>query len=155
MNYEQRVNQITKWFKTEVAIRYNMPRDIDPKVAAMDVIESINATVAGGVDAERMGYLLASTAKEVSRSAHSRTLPTVKMFVDAARNASKTLGAVHTAPPQQFIDPIQLNAKRVLSGDHVPADYLTGLSRQRLLDETSVTEADLEPYDLYIAAHKQ
>lgn len=155
MNYEQRMSKITSWFKSEIAIRFNMPRDIDPKIAAMDVIESMNSNIPNNMTDERMGNLLALTAKEISRSANSRTLPTVKMFVDAARLASKSHGAPHSAPVDKLHDPLLTNANRILSGEPVADQYLRGKLREQLLSETEVTEEDLKPYDLYIAAHKQ
>lgn len=155
MNYDQRISRITTWFKEEIAIRFNMPRDIDAKVAAMDVIESMNSNIDGMINPDSLTELLSLTAKEVSRSAHSRTLPTVKMFVDAAKVAAKSHGAGRTARTLQPSDPMHINAQRVLSGQPVPEHYLTGKMRDRLLNETKVTEKDLEPYDLYTAAHKQ
>jgi len=62
-----------------------MPRDVDPKIAAMDVIEAINGNLPSPLTEERIGILLASITREVSRSAKSRTLPTAKEFVDAVK----------------------------------------------------------------------
>jgi hypothetical protein len=60
MDYSQRISHISNWFKSDIIIRFNMPRDVDPKVSAMDVIEAINANLPSPLSAEQIGNLLAS-----------------------------------------------------------------------------------------------
>lgn len=132
-----------------------MPRDVDAKVAAMDVIDAINSNLSSPLTSERIGNLLASITKEVSRSAKSRTLPTAKEFVDAVRTLTQS-GQIstHSAPNDSWrIDPLMAAVKRVKAGESIPESWLKGGKRQQLL--CHVNESDLEPYDVYIAAHKQ
>lgn len=155
MDYSQRISHISNWFKSDIIIRFNMPRDVDAKVSAMDVIEAINANLPSPLSAEQIGNLLASITKEVSRSAKSRTLPTIKEFIDAARASSQSRQiATHSADSTSWrIDPLQIAVKRVTAGESLCESWLHGAKRKQLLEH--VTEDQLQKYDLYIAAHKQ
>jgi hypothetical protein len=121
----------------------------------MDVIEAINANLPSPLSAEQIGNLLASITKEVSRSAKSRTLPTIKEFIDAARASSQSRQiATHSADSASWrIDPLQIAVKRVRAGESLCESWLHGPKRKQLLEH--VTEDQLQKYDLYIAAHKQ
>lgn len=155
MDYNQRISHISNWFKSDIIVRFNMPRDVDPKIAAVDAIEAINANLPSPISAEQIGNLLASITKEVSRSAKSRTLPTVKEFVDAARASAQSRQiATHSADSTSWrIDPLQIAVKRVRAGDALCESWLHGVRRKQLLEH--VSEDQLRKYDLYIAAHKQ
>ena len=155
MDYNQRISHISNWFKSDIIIRFNMPRDVDPKVAAMDVIEAINANLPSSISTEQIENLLASITKEVSRSAKSRTLPTIKEFIDAARASTQSRQiATHSADSTSWhIDPLQLAIKRVRAGESLCESWLNGVKRKQLLQH--VTEDQLQKYDLYMAAHKQ
>ena len=41
MNYDERMQFLKDWFKSDIVSRFNMPRDLDPTIVAMDVIEAI------------------------------------------------------------------------------------------------------------------
>jgi len=155
MDYNQRISHISNWFKSDIIIRFNMPRDVDAKVSAMDVIEAINANLPSPLSAEQIGNLLASITKEVSRSAKSRTLPTITEVMDAARASSQSRQIVpHSADSTSWrIDPLQIAVKRVRAGESLCESWLHGPKRKQLLEH--VTEDQLQKYDLYIAAHKQ
>jgi hypothetical protein len=83
MNYDQRINYLKNWFGSDILSRFNMPKELDQKIIAMDTIEAVNRNIPNGVDKERMGQLVASITKELAQSATSRTLPSIKAFVDA------------------------------------------------------------------------
>jgi len=102
-----------------------------------------------------MGNLLASITKEVARSAKSRTLPTIKEFVDAARvSAQSGQTASHSANSDGWrIDPLEITVKRVREGQAICQSWLSGIRRTELLKH--VSEDQLQKYDLYIAAHTQ
>ena len=156
MDYSQRISHISNWFKSDIIIRFNMPRDVDAKVSAMDVIEAINANLPSPLSQEQIGNLLASITKEVSRSAKSRTLPTIKEFIDAARASSQSRQiATHSSSDSTSwrIDPLKITVKRVRAGESLCESWLHGAKRKQLLEH--VTEDQLQKYDLYIAAHKQ
>lgn len=157
MTYEQRIAIITRWFRDDIAIRFNMPSNIDPKIAASDVIEAINSQIPSHLSAEQIGNLLASTAKEIARSARSRTLPPARDFVEATLQASSAfrVSTPTSATQPHQIDPLRLAAKKIKRGDAVGEDWIKGERRKQLLSNGLVTEADLHPYDLYIAAYKQ
>lgn len=155
MNYDQRIASITNWFRSEITIRFNMPRDVDPKIAAMDVIEAINGNLPSPLTEERIGTLLASITREVSRSAKSRTLPTAKEFVDAVRTLTQSgqIAPRSSTEGAWRIDPLQIALKRIRAGEPLCESWLNGGKREQLLRHINV--GDLEPYDLYMAAHTQ
>lgn len=155
MNYDQRIGHIKDWFKSDITVRFTMPREIDPKIAANDVIEAINSNLPSPITAERIASLLASITKEVSRSAKSRTLPTAKEFVDAVRSLTQS-GQIAPRSSTEMawrIDPLQIAIKRIRAGEPLCESWLNGGKREQLLRHVNVN--DLEPYDLYIAAHTQ
>lgn len=155
MNYDQRIASITNWFRSEITIRFNMPRDVDPKIAAMDVIEAINSNLPSPLTEERIGTLLASITREVSRSAKSRTLPTAKEFVDAVKALTQSgqIAPRSSTEGAWRIDPLQIALKRIRAGEPLCESWLKGSKREQLLRHINV--GDLEPYDLYMAAHTQ
>lgn len=155
MNYDERIAHIKTWFQSDITVRFNMPRDVDPKIAAMDVIDAINGNLPSPLTQERIGTLLSSITKEVSRSAKSRTLPTAKEFVDAVRTLTQSGQiATHSASNDTWrIDPLHIAIKRVRAGESICESWLRGDNRKRLLGH--VNESDLAPYDVYIAAHTQ
>lgn len=155
MNYDQRIASITNWFRSEITIRFNMPRDVDPKIAAMDVIEAINSNLPSPLTEERIGTLLASITREVSRSAKSRTLPTAKEFVDAVKALTQSgqIAPRSSTEGAWRIDPLQIALKRIRAGEPLCESWLNGGKREQLLRHINV--GDLEPYDLYMAAHTQ
>ena len=159
MNYDQRIARIKEWFKSEVLTRFTPPNGVDPKAAAMDVIECVNANIPNSVDQTQLDNFLASITKEIVRASRSRTIPMPKDFIQAAKNVSERRGdgpgpAISTSDD---LDPVKLTERRVARGDAIGDQWLRGSLRQQLLEQTSVTEKDLEPYEKYIAsaAHKQ
>ena len=157
MTYEQRINLIKEWFKADIISRFNMPRDLDHTLVAMDVIEAVNSNIPNQATPERVRSLVALIAKEVTQTARTRTLPSVKEFVDAARNVAQSGGAARSAPTTTSLDRYHLNAQRILSGMPVCDSYLHGDARKKLIEEYNITEENLAPYDSYVAraAHKQ
>lgn len=132
-----------------------MPRDVDAKISAMDVIEAINGNLPSPLTQERIGNLLSSITKEVSRSAKSRTLPTPKEFVDAIKGLTQggQISTHSTSSDAWCIDPLNIAIKRVRARESINESWLKGDKRKLLLRH--VDEKDLHLYDLYIAAHKQ
>ena len=155
LNYDQRISLLKDWFAKEILTRFNMPRDLDPKIVAMDIIESVNRNIPNNTDAQRMQHLVALTAKEVVQSATTRTVPSVKEFTSAIRKVSQSHGERHSAPVGFSLDSYHLAAKRIRSGDAVSDMYLGGVHREKLIHDFGITEADLHPYDIAIAAYMQ
>ena len=155
LNYDQRISLLKDWFGKEILTRFNMPRDLDPKIVAMDIIEAVNRNIPNNTDAQRMQHLVALTAKEVVQSATTRTVPSVKEFTNAIRKVSQSHGERHTAPVGTSFDPYHLAAKRIRSGEAVSDMYLGGVHREKLINDFGITEADLHPYDVAIAAYMQ
>lgn len=153
MNYDQRMAIISNWFKADIIPRFNMPRDVDARISATDVMEAVNSNIPSPTTPERMGNLLASITKEVARSAKSRTLPTIKEFIDAARISSQSgQTASHSANSDGWrIDPLEITVKRVRAGEAICQSWLSGIRRTELLKH--VSEDQLRKYDIYIAAH--
>lgn len=157
MNYDQRINYLKNWFGSDILSRFNMPKDLDQKIIAMDTIEAINRNIPNGVDKERMGQIVASTTKELAQSATSRTLPSIKAFIDATQKASQSHGAGRGVPISGPLDQFAITAKRVAVGGDICESYLREPRRSVLIKNYGVHEHDLEPYDKYLAeaAHKQ
>lgn len=157
MNYDQRISYLKEWFKSDIAKRFNMPRDLDPTVVAMDIIEAVNRNIPSGVSRERMSSLVAPIAKEVTQSAKTRTVPSVKEFMEAMSKVSKRHAEPRTDTTDGLRDPYQLTAKRVRSGIAIADMYLRGEHRKKLIEEYQITNEDLYPYDQWVAntAHKQ
>lgn len=157
MNYDERILFLKEWFKSDIAKRFNMPRDLEPTVVAMDIIEAINRNLPSKVTKERMSSLVAPIAKEVTQSAKTRTVPSVKEFMDAMSRVSKSHAEPRTDTSDDLPDSYQLNANRIRSGAAVGELYLRGKHRKKLIEEYHITEEDLHPYDEWVAntAHKQ
>lgn len=157
MNYEKRIAFLKEWFKSDVLTRFNMPRDLDPKVVAMDLIEAINSNLPSKVDEQLISEISQYVIKEVSQSARSRTLPPAKEFIDAIRKASQSRGAPRSVGSSNDFNPYAVAAKRIRSGEPVSETYLKGPSRKRLQETQGITDLDLEPYlkRLHNTAHKQ
>lgn len=154
MNYDERILFLKEWFKSDIITRFNMPRDLDPKIVATDIIEAVNRNIPNQINRERMGSIVASIAKDVTQSARTRTLPSVKEFIDAARSVQQSAGDSHSVGSREFLDPIHINAHRVRSGEAVSEYYITGRGRQMLI-AYGVSESDLDKYTVASAAHMQ
>lgn len=153
MNYEQRIAIVRQWFKNDIAPRFSMPKDVDPKIAANDTIEAVNNSIAA--HHQDITPVLNTTLKNISSIARSRTLPTIKDFREAASNASQSHGVALSAGISASLDSYQLTAKKVRAGEPIGDQWLRHELRKQLLENTTLTEDDLKPYDLYIAAHTQ
>jgi hypothetical protein len=156
MTYEQRIALVSHWFKTEIAVRFAMPNGIDPKMAAGDVIEGVNSQLPSSLTPERIGNLLSSVTKEVARSARTRTLPPTKDFVEATRatlQAHIAASAIPTTPSSDNA-PEERAARLIRAGKPVGEYWFRGAMRQQLRNQ-GITEEEMRPYDLYIAAHTQ
>ena len=71
MNYDERMAYLKDWFKSDIITRFAMPRDLEPKMVAMDVIDTINANIPSGVDKQRMALFTATITKEATRNART------------------------------------------------------------------------------------
>lgn len=148
MNFEQREAAIKDWFKTEIATRFTLPKDINPVNVATDVIESVNANIPSGVSQSYFDHILKEITKKVTRSSRSRLLPVPKDFVDATRSASQSAseGGYSGAPTPRDMDPYKITEKRVQRGEPIAEAFLHGRQRAALLERTSLTDADLDKY---------
>ena len=155
LNYDQRISLLKDWFAKDILTRFNMPRDLNPKIVAMDIIEAVNRNIPNQVDQQRMHHIVALTAKEVVQSATTRTVPSVKEFTNAIRKVSQSHGERHTGPSKFVLDSYHLAATRIRSGDAVSDMFLSGVHRQKLINDFGITDADLEPYDLAMTAYMQ
>jgi hypothetical protein len=157
MNYDQRISRLKDWFGQDIVCRFNMPRDLNPKIVAMDVIEAINSIIPNNTDKEQMGRLLASVTKEAAQSAKTRTLPSTREFIEATREACRSRSQGHTASTATSLDPYQVNANRIRQREPVGDMYLRDPHRKKLIEEYHLTEEDFSGYDKWIAeaAHKQ
>jgi len=157
MNYEERISYLKEWLGKDMLSRFNMPRDLDPKIVAMDVIEAINRNIPTNTTKEQMGNLVAFVTKEIAQSAKTRTLPSVREFIEATKKASESRGERRTAPTTTSLDEYHLNANRIRQRGSVADMYLRNPHRKKLIEEYNLTEEDFYPYDQWLAqaAHKQ
>jgi hypothetical protein len=102
-----------------------------------------------------MHHIVALTAKEVVQSATTRTVPSVKEFTNAIRKVSQSHGEPSVGPSKFVLDSYHLAATRIRSGDAVSDMFLSGVHREKLINDFGITDADLEPYDLALAAYMQ
>jgi len=152
MTYDERMAYLKTWFKEQIATRFTMPSGIDPKIAISDTLDAVNTHLPAQVTREQMGHLVASIAKEVARSARSRTLPQPKEFISAAAMASRSHGeggwsGMKTSDESSMLDKI---ASRVAAGESIPQSWLSGQRRRGLL--TKVRPEALEPYDRTVSS---
>jgi hypothetical protein len=157
MDYDQRINHIKRWFKQEMTKRFSMPKELDPMAAATDVIEGINSHLPSKLNPQMMDMLLEKVGKEVTRNARSRTLPLPKDFIDACSKCVKTAGAAHTEASVSRIglDTLKITEARIRAGEAISELFLRGTMRANLIANTSITDADLAPYEVDSAAHTQ
>ena len=149
MNYDQRISYLKNWFGNDILSRFNMPRDLDQKIIAMDTIEAVNNNIPSDVTPERLGQLVASITKELAQSATSRTLPSIKLFIDATRSASKRLREARTEATHSSVglDTLKITEARIRAGEAISDTFLRGTMREMLIAKTSITDADLAPYE--------
>ena len=159
MKYDERINVIKKWFKESITTRFSLPSGIEPAIVFNDTVEAVNSQVPSSITLDKINIIIASVTKDISRSAKSRTLPIVKEFVDATKIASSRLSAATQGPPVTSYDhdTYRLAEARIRKGERISELFLRGTMRERLLETTSITAKDLEPYEKYLAyaAHKQ
>ena len=157
MNYDQRMELLKNWFKSDMLVRFAMPKDLDPKTVAIDVIESINSNLPANADKNMMDHFCAGITRDVVRSARTRTLPSVKEFLDVTRKVAQSHGEPRTGPSPAAPSRYTIAAKNIRSGLPISDSFLKGESRKKLKEEEGITDLDLEPYDKYIhnTAHKQ
>lgn len=156
MNYDQRISYLKNWLGTDILSRFNMPRDLDQKIIAMDTIEAVNRNLPSQINKERMGQLVALITKELTQSAQTRTLPNVKAFIEAARFATRGAAAGAALTPSVGLDTYKINEARIRAGEAIPDTFLRGTMREQLIARTSITDADLVPYEsVDYTAHKQ
>lgn len=157
MDYSQRIAHIKSWFKSEVTKRFSMPKDLDALTVATDAIEAINSNLPSNLTPALLTLLLEKTLKDAMRNARSRTLPLPKDFAESAGRASKDAGAPASASSSSgsTLDSLKVAEARIRAAQPVSDLFLRGTMRKMLLENTSITESDLVPYELAVAAHKQ
>ena len=146
MNYDDRISLLKDWFRSDIASRFNMPRDLDPKFVALDVIEGVNRNIPGNLDRSGMNNFVALITKEITHSARTRTLPTPKEFIEACRNAAQSDRERHTEPSQASMDPYLVNANRIRRMEAVSDLCFSEPYKKKLISEYGLTEKDFEPY---------
>ena len=157
MNYDQRIAIIKSWFKSDITTRFNMPRDLEPVVVALDAVEAVNSHIFSGCNEQQLSQVVAFITKDLVQTAKSRTLPTVKEFSDAASRASERMRATLSAmnPRPRGNTPASPNLliteARIKRGDVISDLYLRGTMREELLKYTSITAEDLIPYEKTLA----
>ena len=157
MNYDQRIAIIKSWFKSDITSRFNMPRDLEPVVVALDAVEAVNSHIFSGCNEQQLSQVVAFITKDLVQTAKSRTLPTVKEFAEAASRASERMRATLSAmnPRPRGDTPANPNLliteARIKRGDVISDLYLRGTMREELLEHTSITAEDLIPYEKTLA----
>ena len=157
MNYEQRIAAIKAWFKSDITSRFNMPRDLEPIVVALDAVEAVNSRIFSTCNEQQLNQVVAIITKDLVQTAKSRTLPTVKEFADASSRASERVRAAlggDNSPPR-VVAPADISMAiteaRIKRGDPIASSYLRGIMREALLQSTSITADDLIPYEKSLA----
>ena len=157
MSYDQRADRLKAWFKEDMLVRFSMPKDLDPKTGALDVIDCINSNLPSHVEKDKMDNLLSAVTREIVQSARTRTLPSVKEFSDVVRKIAQSHGAPLTERSSPVADRYTATAKSIRLGLAISDSFLKSPSREILKEKEGITDLDLEPYDKYMhnTAHKQ
>ncbi len=144
LTYDQRIEMLSTWFKNDVVKRFAPPRDADPRLIAHDTINSVNRHLPSQMNHDQMLTTMERILRIVIENARTRTLPPAYDFVKAAQSAAPT--GVRAASGAAF-KPALMVEKAIHAGAPISEFWLRGRQREELLAQTSITDADLAPYD--------
>ena len=60
MTFDERMARVKAWMKSDVLTRFSPPRGVDPAIAAKDVAEAVNRSIAGHLGPDAFDAMLSS-----------------------------------------------------------------------------------------------
>lgn len=144
MTFDERMARVKAWMKSDVLARFSPPRGVDPAIAAKDVAEAVNRSIAGHLGPDAFDAMLTKILAEVVKQARGRTLPTVRDFTEAARACADSKPA--TPGTGRIVNLYALTERKIRAGEPVSDRWLKEPGRSELLANTSLTDTDLAPY---------
>lgn len=152
MDYDTRVRTIGAWLQ-RLLKRYAPPAQMDTESLRAEMnymVEDINKHIPSKINQEQMAGILERIDGQVRANQGARTWPTIKLLVNSTKEACKAyfVEDITTNDKEDFkLNSLRIAERRIKNSEAVSETYLRdGPSRDRLLNETSVTIRDLEKY---------
>lgn len=148
MNFEQRMEIISKWLIMDLA-RYERPANfseshVKPEVELM--AGDINSEISTAYNAEGLKGLLLRIGQQVRKTHKSRRWPVIAEYVNAAKDSQRDKPLqIEDNQPHKF-DSDRIAAKRINAGEPVAQSYITGTGATRLIEKNLVKPQQIETY---------
>ena len=148
MNFEQRIEIISKWLIMDLA-RYERPANfseshVKPEVELM--AGDINSEISTAYNAEGLKGLLLRIGQQVRKTHKSRRWPVIAEYVNAAKDSQRDKPLqIEDNQPHKF-DSDRIAAKRINAGEPVAESYIIGTGADRLVEKKLVTSQQIETY---------
>lgn len=148
MNFEQRIEAIKTWMRLEILPRFNPPNNLDIKIVLQDIADSINYHLPSKVAKEEMPGYLSAVQTYVVRNATSRTLPPVRIFIEATKHIPRSHGedAQQGGKQNHMSSHLRMAIARIRGGKPVSDYFINGNGRAKVKAH-GITDQQLAPYD--------
>lgn len=155
MNFDERTEAVKKWIQTEILPRFSPPNNLNIKMVLNDIASSVNRHLPSKVTHQEMPSLLSGVQENLVQIAMSRTLPPVRIFIEATKKLPKSegegaQGGDYSASGNTHL---RMAIARVRGGKPVAGFYIEGSGRAQLL-RNGISEEMLRPYDDYLKQAK-
>lgn len=148
MTFEQRIAAVKEWVKAEILPRFNPPNNLNSAMILNDIVGSVNKHLPSKITKEEMPIILSHVQSNLIQIATSRTLPPVRVFLEATRNIPHTSTESRTEAKSGggISTYLKLAIKRIRNREPVSDHFITGVGRNSLY-EHGITDDHLAPYD--------
>lgn len=155
MNFDERTEAVKKWIQVEILPRFNPPNNLNIKMVLNDIASSVNRHLPSKVTHQEMPLLLSGVQENLVQIAMSRTLPPVRIFIEATKKLPKSEGESAQGGDYSFSSNtyLRMAIARVRGGEPVAGFYIEGSGRAQLL-RNGISEEMLLPYDDYLKQAK-
>ena len=157
MNFEQRMEIISKWLIMDLA-RYERPANfseshVKPEVELM--AGDINSEISTAYNAEGLKGLLLRIGQQVRKTHKSRRWPVIAEYVNAAKDSQRDKPLqIEDNQPHKF-DSDRIAAKRINAGEPVAESYITGTGADRLIEKKLVKPQQIDRYKRGLEKQRQ
>lgn len=145
MTHEEKCIQVGQWLQKFLQ-RYNVPEGMDKAALKSEMIyiveDVVSVTPSHWPD---MQTFCRQVEMHLRGSHGNRTWPTIKQFLMAARAAVEDTNRIHQ-PTKSGTDMYRIIEMRMMKGEPVPVDYLTGQRAANLIERTSITRDQIDAY---------
>ena len=148
MTFEQRIAAVKAWVKAEILPRFNPPSNLNSAMVLNDIVGSVNKHLPSKITAEEMPVILGHVQDNLIQIATSRTLPPVRVFLEATRSIPLSRSQDHTEAKGGGVVStyLKLAIKRIRNSEPVSDHFITGAGRAKLYDH-GITDDHLAPYE--------